>query len=107
MSMTDRNALTAFRKANYSGGMSVRAIRIDARDNVAVVVADVEAGSRVRLDDDSEMTATQPVPRGNKVALEPVAAGDPIIRYGEEIGIATSAIAAGDHVHTHNLGGRP
>ena len=45
--------LTAFGGANYSGAMSVRAIRIDARDNVAVVVADVEAGGRVRLDDGS------------------------------------------------------
>ncbi|HUS82029.1 MAG TPA: UxaA family hydrolase [Dehalococcoidia bacterium] len=86
--------------------MSVRAIRIDARDNVAVVVADVGAGARVRLDDGSELTATQPVPRGNKIALTAIAAGDVVIRYGEEIGVATSDIAAGEHVHTHNLGGR-
>lgn len=86
--------------------MSVRAIRIDARDNVAVVVADVEAGGRVRLDDGSELTATQPLPRGNKVALTAIAAGEPVIRYGEEIGVATANVAAGDHVHTHNLGGR-
>ena len=86
--------------------MNVRAIRIDSRDNVAVVVADVEAGDRVRLDDGVEMTASQAVPRGNKIALERIAAGDPIIRYGEEIGVATVNIAAGDHVHTHNLGGR-
>jgi altronate hydrolase len=86
--------------------VSVRAVRVDARDNVAVVVAGVEAGGRVRLDDRSELTATQPVPRGNKVALTAIAAGEPVIRYGEEIGVATAGIAAGDHVHTHNLGGR-
>ncbi len=86
--------------------MSVRAIRIDARDNVAVVVADAQAGETLRLDDDNEVTATQPVPRGNKVALTPIAAGKPVIRYGEEIGVASADIAAGDHVHTHNMGGR-
>jgi len=86
--------------------VSVRAIRIDARDNVAVVVADVAAGGRVRLDDGSELTATQAVPRGNKIALSALAAGEPVIRYGEEIGVATTAIATGDHVHTHNMGGR-
>ncbi|MCJ7491800.1 MAG: UxaA family hydrolase [Dehalococcoidia bacterium] len=86
--------------------MSVRAVRIDAADNVAVVVADVEAGGRVRLDDESELTATQPVPRGNKVALTAIAPGEPVIRYGEEIGVAPADIAAGDHVHTHNMGGR-
>ncbi len=86
--------------------MSVRAIRIDVRDNVAVVVADVEVGGSVRLDDGSELTATQRVPRGNKIALAAIAAGNPIFRYGEEIGVATTDIARGDHVHTHNLGGR-
>jgi hypothetical protein len=86
--------------------MSVRAIKIDARDNVAVVVADVGAGARVRIDDGDEVTATQPVPRGNKIALTAIAAGEAVIRYGEEIGVATSDIAAGEHVHTHNLGGR-
>jgi altronate hydrolase len=86
--------------------MSVRAIRIDARDNVAVVVADVAAGGCVRLDDGTEMTAAQTVPRGNKVALSAIAAGQAVIRYGEEIGVATADIAAGDHVHTHNMGGR-
>jgi altronate hydrolase len=84
--------------------VSVRAIRIDARDNVAV--ADVEAGGSMRLDDGSELTATQPVPRGHKIALAAIAAGEPIFRYGEEIGVATVDIARGDHVHTHNLGGR-
>jgi hypothetical protein len=29
-----------------------------------------------------------------------------VLRYGEEIGLATQAIAPGQHVHTHNLGGR-
>jgi altronate hydrolase len=86
--------------------MSVRAIRIDVRDNVAVIVADAEAGDSVRLDDGSELAATQRVPRGNKIALAAIAAGDPIFRYGEEIGVATTDIALGDHVHTHNLGGR-
>jgi len=86
--------------------MSVRAIKIHPRDNVAVVVADVAAGDLVRLDDGSEITAAQPIPRGNKVALTSLTAGDPIFRYGEEIGIATTGIAAGDHVHTHNMGGR-
>ena len=49
--------------------MSVRAMRIDAKDNVAVVVANVEEGGRVRLDDGDELTVRQGVPRGNKVAL--------------------------------------
>ena len=44
-----------------------------------------------------------PVPRGHKVALRDVAEGAPVRKYGQVIGAATAPIAAGDHVHTHNL----
>jgi predicted RecA/RadA family phage recombinase len=79
---------------------------MDARDNVAVVTAEVKAGDVVELADGTQVRATEPVPRGGKVALTPIAAGEMIVRYGEEIGLATEDIAAGEHVHTHNLGDR-
>ena len=83
--------------------MAVLAIRVHARDNVAVVAADVQAGDVVRLDDGTEVRAVEAIPRGSKVALGPVACGEVVIRYGEEIGRATEDIAAGEYVHTHNL----
>lgn len=43
------------------------------------------------------------VPAGHKVASQAIAAGQPVRRYGQIIGMATKAIAAGEHVHTHNL----
>ena len=79
---------------------------MDARDNVAVVTADVKAGDVLELADDTEVQAVEAIPRGGKVALSPIAAGETVIRYGEEIGLATEDIATGQHVHTHNLGGR-
>jgi hypothetical protein len=86
--------------------MAVRAIRMDASDNVAVVTTDVKAGALVQLDDGTEVRAAEDVPRGAKVALAPIAAGQVITRYGETIGLATEEIAPGQHVHTHNLGDR-
>ncbi len=86
--------------------MAIRGIKVHAQDNVAVVVADVPPGESVRLDDGNELTARESIPRGNKVALSDIAIGQPVFRYGEEIGLATGEIAAGDHVHTHNMGGR-
>jgi altronate hydrolase len=83
--------------------MAVLAIRVHPRDNVAVVAADVEAGDLVRLDDGSQLRAVGAIPRGSKVALGPIACGEAVIRYGEEIGRATADIAAGEYVHTHNL----
>ncbi len=40
---------------------------------------------------------------GHKVALVPIDQGGRVIRYGQTIGFATSAIEPGDWIHTHNL----
>jgi len=82
---------------------SVLAIRVHPHDNVAVVAADVTAGSAVHLDDGTAVRALEAIARGNKIALSPIASGEAVIRYGEEIGKATTDIAAGQHVHTHNM----
>jgi len=86
--------------------MVVLGIRVHASDNVAVVAANVQAGDVVRLADGSEVQAVEAIPRGSKVALDPIACGQALVRYGEEIGSATKDIAAGEYVHTHNLAGK-
>ena len=43
------------------------------------------------------------VPAGHKIALRDIAAGERVLKYNTEIGVATRAIAAGDHVHGHNI----
>jgi hypothetical protein len=86
--------------------MAVLGIRVNPKDNVAVVAEDVQAGDLVRLDDGTEVRAAEAIPRGSKVALDPIAYGEPVIRYGEEIGRAAEDIAAGDYVHAHNLARR-
>ncbi len=73
---------------------------------MAVAAADVQAGEAVRLADGTELLTVEAIPRGSKVALSPIARGEAIIRYGEEIGRATEEIAVGAYVHTHNLGRR-
>ena len=40
---------------------------------------------------------------GHKYALRAIAAGENVIKYGMPIGHATCAIAAGAHVHVHNV----
>ena len=91
--------------AGTSDSMAVLGLRVHARDNVAVVAADVQAGDLVRLDDGSEVRAVEAIPRGSKIALGPIACGQAVVRYGEEIGRATKDIVAGEYVHRHNLAG--
>ena len=40
---------------------------------------------------------------GHKYALRPIKAGENVIKYGMPIGHATADIAAGEHVHVHNV----
>jgi len=47
--------------------------------------------------------AREPIPSGHKIALVDIALGDPVIKYGSAIGLATTTIHTGAHVHTHNL----
>src|SRR3954453_5253249 len=44
------------------------------------------------------------IPAGHKVAIRSIAIGEPVKRYGQIIGFATTPIAPGQHVHTHNCG---
>ncbi|HEU0066873.1 MAG TPA: altronate dehydratase family protein [Sphingomonas sp.] len=78
------------------------AIRIDPADNVAVALRPVAAGEAVTAGGRT-VIAAHAIDLGHKIALEPIAHGADVRRYGWPIGRATVAIAAGDHVHSHNL----
>ena len=76
--------------------------RMSPADNVATALRPLEPGARVVIDD-VDVTVASPIPFGHKVALAPIAAGAPVLKYGEAIGLARVDIAPGDHVHTHNV----
>lgn len=44
-----------------------------------------------------------PIPVGHKVALRDLPQGSAVRKYGHPIGWTTADVAAGEHVHTHNL----
>jgi altronate hydrolase len=46
------------------------------------------------------------IPRGHKIALRDIAAGESVRKFGWPIGRALHSIARGSHVHTGNLGTR-
>lgn len=73
--------------------------RLHENDNVVITRADVAAGDEL----DGSVTARAAIPRGHKVAVAPIRAGDPVCKYGQIIGFATRDITPGDHVHAHNM----
>jgi hypothetical protein len=79
-----------------------RLLLLHPADNVLTVIATLEAGQRVRVED-REIEVPKRLPLGHKVAARGIATGEKIVKYGAPIGSATQAIAAGEHVHTHNV----
>ena len=75
---------------------------LDARDNVAVALEALEAGRCVPFAG-GELALRDAVPMGHKVAVRPIATGEPVLKYGAVIGRATEDIAQGCHVHIHNV----
>ncbi|MEM9970496.1 MAG: altronate dehydratase family protein [Pseudomonadota bacterium] len=73
-------------------------IRLDPSDTVAVAREALSPGVEV-----DGIRVAQAVPPGHKLAVAPLAKGDPILKYAQTIGYAASDIAPGDHVHTHNV----
>jgi altronate dehydratase len=80
----------------------VPALVITARDNVATALEPLDAGRVLDLDG-QVITIAEATPRGHKIALCLIRAGEPVLKYGSTIGTATVDILPGAHVHTHNL----
>lgn len=76
-------------------------------DNIAVALVDLVPGQVVTVSDGVGvglvLTVTGNVVFGHKLATRAIAVGDTVRKYGEDIGLATSQINPGDHVHTHNI----
>ncbi|ABM37377.1 UxaA family hydrolase [Polaromonas naphthalenivorans] len=79
------------------------AIQLSADDNVAVARHAIEAGAQITLAGAS-LTVREAIASGHKVALQAIAAGAIVRKYGQPIGVATADIAVGEHVHVHNVG---
>jgi altronate dehydratase len=79
-----------------------RTIHLDARDNVVVCVVGLLPGDAVPVGEE-HVTVLEPIPFGHKMAVRPISEGGDVLKYGEIVGRATSAIAQGAHVHTHNV----
>lgn len=81
---------------------AVPALVITPRDNVATALEPLDAG-RVLDIGGQRITIAQPTPRGHKIALCFIRAGEAVLKYGSTIGTATADIPPGAHVHTHNV----
>jgi len=73
-------------------------IHLHPDDQVVVAFRDLSKGEKVL-----DVTLTEDIMHWHKVAIKPIPAKSPVLKYGEEIGYATQDIAPGQWVHSHNL----
>ena len=86
----------------------MNAIIVDKKDNVATALRQLEESDAVRVeiaDQNFSVIVSQIIPVGHKFALRDIAKGQPVIKYGEIIGLTTHEIAIGQLVHVHNVEG--
>ena len=80
----------------------MNALHIHPQDNVLVALDNIPAGAEAAADDIC-VTAVEEIPKGHKVAIRDITAGENIIKYGFPIGHAVAPIPAGSWIHTHNI----
>lgn len=75
-----------------------RALRLTDGDNIVVAVEPFKQGETA-----NGVEAVQRIPRGHKMAIEPIARDGAVVKYGQVIGFAKEDIAPGCWVHEHNV----
>jgi len=75
-------------------------IRLHANDNVVIARVDVAIGTPVPSED---LVCRSQVTAGYKIAARPIKMGEPVRKYNVVIGFATTDIAPGTMVHSHNV----
>lgn len=83
-------------------GHDPRLILLDPRDNVLVARVRLGAGEMIETGH-GPAAIDREIRLAHKIARAPIRAGDAVLKYGAPIGVATMDIAAGAHVHVHNI----
>ena len=77
-------------------------IKINPKDNVVIALRDFKEGETITVDG-KEIKLLNDIARGHKIALADMPEGTDIIKYGYPIGISTTAIKIGEHIHVQNV----
>src|SRR5215813_5579626 len=75
-------------------------IRLHPSDDVVIARTQLVGGTLLA---DENVTVSGLIPPGHKVATHAIRKDSPVRRYNQIIGFASRDIAAGEHVHLHNL----
>ncbi|MCA9132387.1 MAG: altronate dehydratase [Planctomycetales bacterium] len=77
-------------------------VQLSPRDTVVVALRDLAVGQTVDIGGQA-LAVRDDIPAGHKLAIRQVPQDAAVIKFGWSIGLASRAIAPGEHVHSHNL----
>ncbi len=103
--LTDDNTVYNRLKTNMPNTPNPSAplvMRLSEKDNIVVAVRSLPASEKI-VTDYATFVLQSKIDVGHKIALQDIAKGEKIIKWGMPIGSATVDIRAGEHVHLHNL----
>jgi altronate hydrolase len=79
-----------------------RTVLLHPRDDVVIATGALARGATVETSRGA-ISLDRSIAPGHKIAIRSRETGQTVRRYGRVIGVASSAIRPGDHVHVHNL----
>jgi altronate hydrolase len=77
-------------------------VSLHADDNIVVAARNAPAGTALPVNG-RVILAQQPIDLGHKMATRAIAKGAPVKKFGQTIGFASTDIAPGTWVHSHNV----
>ena len=75
-------------------------LQLAPEDNVATLLSEASSGEEA-----GGLSFLDSIPVGHKVAIRDLSKGEFVVKYGENIGLASQDIRRGAHVHVHNMEG--
>ena len=84
----------------------INALIIDEKDSVVMAIEPITKGTQVSFKFKNKIkmiTAIDDIKIYHKIAIKIIKKSEPIIKYGQHIGIAKVDIKVGEHVHIHNV----
>ncbi len=83
--------------------MERKCLRINDKDNVAMLLEDGQKGDYVEIGG-MRTDLLEDIEFAHKILLCDLKQGDPVIKYGEEIGRMLTDAPRGTWIHNHNMG---
>jgi altronate dehydratase len=84
---------------------ALKIVHINEKDNAVISLFEIQPNEEILISSGERLTIREKIPASHKIALKDFKKGEPVIKYGEEIGRTNQDIPKGSWIHAHNMVG--